>query len=176
LVDANVTQRTWKRRTVILVLAVLALVGAPFFLGLLTTYKVPSESMAPALVVGDRFLARQVSGEDLVGGEVITFFLARERGGCAGGAAYVARVVAVAGDSVEARAATLSVNGQVIDEPHVAGAAVPSSFAPLVVPEGHVFVMGDNRSNAMPFEPVPHACVRHRAIGIITPLSRFGSL
>ena len=61
------------------------------------------------------------------------------------------RVVAVAGDTVDITADGLMINGAIVQEPHAAGET--TQFAegvtfPLTVPQGQVFVLGDNREHA----------------------------
>lgn len=59
------------------------------------------------------------------------------------------RVVGVAGDTVEVRDGVLFVNGDRKREPYVDHRLTDSTFfGPMGVPEDHVFVMGDDRSNS----------------------------
>ncbi|MBP5428340.1 MAG: signal peptidase I [Clostridia bacterium] len=63
------------------------------------------------------------------------------------GEIYVRRVVAVAGDSVEVRGGVLYVNGISPEEPYLsASGGVCPDVEPTNVPEGCVFVLGDNRT------------------------------
>lgn len=56
---------------------------------------------------------------------------------------FIKRVVAVAGDTVEYRNGQLYVNGKAIPEPYVRKGG--KEMKALKVPEGNVFVLGDNR-------------------------------
>lgn len=64
---------------------------------------------------------------------------------------YVKRVVATAGDEVEIRDGYFYLNGQIVKEPYTAkprstfGAAFLGECKKIVVPNGYIFVMGDNR-------------------------------
>lgn len=72
-------------------------------------------------------------------------------------ATRVKRVIAVAGDTIELKDGSVYVNGELLDEPYLNGKITPeddligyeegaiSLLDGNVVPEGTVFVMGDNR-------------------------------
>jgi len=64
---------------------------------------------------------------------------------------YVKRVVGVGGDTIQIKAGELLVNGKVQHEPYVADdpRKAELSFGPMTVPEGSVFVLGDNRALSM---------------------------
>lgn len=83
-------------------------------------------------------------------GDIIVFHAEAKRD-------YIKRVIGVAGDTVEVKNDTLYINGKEVDEPYLAnkreeakqqGVPLTEDFGPVKVPEGHIFVMGDNRLNS----------------------------
>ncbi|MFZ5827972.1 MAG: signal peptidase I [Bacillota bacterium] len=87
---------------------------------------------------------------------------------------FIKRVVAVAGDTVELREGKVYVNGILFPEvPTVR--MTDQDFPPRVVPEGAVWVLGDNRNNSEDsryFGQVPLRNIRGLAFARIWPLSR----
>ncbi|KLU10317.1 signal peptidase I [Kocuria sp. CNJ-770] len=62
------------------------------------------------------------------------------------GSTTVKRVVATGGQTVAIEDSVLVVDGVAVDEPFVDRSRIDGTyFGPVTVPEGHVFVMGDNR-------------------------------
>ena len=106
------------------------------------------------------------------------------------GKAIVKRVIAVGGQTVKIDydAGTVSVDGQVLDEPYILEpmrdpALLNShmSITEVTVPEGHIFVMGDNRNNSTDSRHnevgvIDQRFVLGRAIVVLFPLNRIGVL
>lgn len=63
--------------------------------------------------------------------------------------AWVKRVIGLPGDTLEFKAGHVWRNGKELEEPYTKEPTMQySQTAPVVVPEGHVFVMGDNRNHS----------------------------
>lgn len=60
----------------------------------------------------------------------------------------IKRVIGLPGEVVEVRLGEMFVNGRFLDEPYLPLNAGQPDFAPVTVPAGHVFVLGDNRNNS----------------------------
>jgi signal peptidase I len=66
----------------------------------------------------------------------------------------IKRVVALEGETIEMRNCEVRIDGEVLAEPYLDPAEIGTEnlcggdFGPIVVPEDHVFVMGDNRDGS----------------------------
>ena len=90
---------------------------------------------------------------------------------------YIKRVIGLPGDEISIRDGTVFVNGTVIPEPYLRER--PAARGTWVVPEGSVFVMGDNRNNSSDsrnWGPVPDKNIIGRAVFVYWPLDEMGSL
>ena len=98
----------------------------------------------------------------------------------------VKRVIATAGQHLEINYEnnTVSVDGKVLDEKYIKGKTVRLSNAtkiPEVIPEGYVFVMGDNREDSLDSRSrriglVPVENIIGKAIFRMFPFNSFGSV
>lgn len=191
----------WREFPILLIIAFgVALVIKTF---LAQAFFIPSESMEPTLGRGDRVLVEKV-GYRFGGpgrGDVVVFErsvvdpLSEEDdylwaditdgirslfGFPTGGSQdFIKRVIAVGGDTVEGRDGRVFVNGNPVSERYLAGEGRTSSFGPVRIPEGSIFVMGDNRANSddsRGFGPVPVGSVVGHAFLLIWPPRDFGTL
>ncbi|SPT20959.1 unnamed protein product [Triticum aestivum] len=110
---------------------------------------VASASMAPTLRPGDRAVAECMFRRPSVGD--IVFFrvpTALQNCGISKDVVFIKRVIATPGDFIEVRQGQLIVNGVAQNEHYTAPHASYTMEAMQRLPQGHVFVMGDNRNNS----------------------------
>jgi signal peptidase I len=129
-------------------------------------FKIPSGSMLPTLQIGDHLLVNKFSygvklpvmGTTLYSrpgparGDVVVFRFPRDRS-----LDYIKRVVAICGDSIEITDKQVFLNGKQVENTHAhftsldvmrAAGGPRDNFGPVTVPDGKIFVMGDNRDNS----------------------------
>jgi signal peptidase I len=85
---------------------------------------------------------------------------------------YIKRVIGLPGETVEAKDGKMYVDGKVADEPYVHGYVMPD-FSPTPVPQGQVFLMGDNRAvslDSRSFGTVSTSSIIGRAMFAYWPL------
>ena len=141
-------------------------------------YRIPTESMVPTLEVGDRILANKFIYHftEPERGDIVVFDSVDKEDD----QTLVKRVVGVAGDEIQVEDGVLFVNGEAQDEPYL-NQELPfrGSYGPMEVPEGHIFVMGDNRGNSADsrvFGPLPLENLQGEAFVRFWPVSKIGSL
>ena len=156
---------------------------------LLQAFYIPSLSMYPTLHVGDRVLVNKLSYHlhDVNRGDVIVF----ERPASETSSTIpdlIKRVVALSGESVVIKDGAVFVDGTRLDEKYLADGTVTSTAnapnkcneqAPCVIPNGQVWVMGDNRGDSKDsryFGPIDKSSIVGRAFITVWPLGRFGLL
>ena len=136
-------------------------------------FKIPTGSMENNLLIGDHLLVNKFVFAPTLGaaertllpidpirrGDIIVFKYPEdpERD-------FIKRVIGLPGETVELKNKKVHIDGRPLDEPYVhflfppteQGSAdgvsfdfdVRSSYGPVTVPEGHYFMMGDNRDNS----------------------------
>ncbi|MGI6424481.1 MAG: signal peptidase I [Tepidanaerobacteraceae bacterium] len=93
---------------------------------------------------------------------------------------FVKRLIGKGGDIIEIKGNTLYRNDEVISEPYL-NEVMYNDFGPFKVPEGHYFMMGDNRNNSKDSrfwenKYVPEDLVVGKATHRIWPIDRIGRL
>jgi signal peptidase I len=111
------------------------------------SYAIEGESMSPTFHDGGRVIlngAYRFQSVDY--GDIVVFHPPYNSD-----KPYIKRVIGVSGDRIEIHDDAVYRNGERIDEPYVDGAATSCFHAPncvLTVPDGMVYVLGDNRPNS----------------------------
>ena len=141
-------------------------------------FMIPTTSMVPTIEIGERVLANKFiyRFEEPQAGDVVVF---DDPTGTV--QTLIKRVIAIGGQTVDLVDGKVVVDGVPLDEPYTYGKpSEPGPVAlPYTVPEGSVWVMGDNRTNSADsrwFEAVPLDRVRGKAFVRYWPLSRIDTL
>jgi signal peptidase I len=111
-------------------------------------YTQVSGNMSPTLVRGDRLVVRQVDGVEVHRGDLVAIDMSAYADSPRDGISVV-RVVGVAGDTVACCTDEhLTVDGKPITEPYITPGYEGLFEFSAKVPEGAIFVEGDNRGNS----------------------------
>jgi signal peptidase I len=133
-------------------------------------FKIPTGSMEKNLLIGDHLLVNKVVYSPSAGsleakllgkkpiqrGHVVVFKYPEEPA-----RDFIKRVIGLPGETVEIKDKKVYIDGKPLDEPYVHfleppllptdpeyGSRLSDSYGPRKVPEGQLFVMGDNRDNS----------------------------
>ncbi len=184
----NAMRSTVEWVAVIVGALVVALVVKTF---LFQAFYIPSASMEPTLDKGDRVLVNKLSYDvhDVHRGDVIVFELEPDQVGDDGIKDLIKRVIGLPGDTIDSRDGVVYINDRALEEPYLAEGTVTGdpqdgqnpAIERQVVPEGHVFVLGDNRSNSAdsryPYRgPIPIDSIVGRAFVLVWPPGDIASL
>ena len=117
-------------------------------------------------------------------GDIVVFqsdLPANGRGNNRGNKLLIKRVVAVAGDTVTIANGSVYVNGELQEEPFLNGKETPGALDNILIPNGTVFVMGDNRGqstdsrhDSVGFVPIDD--IVGRAFFRLFPFNQIGSI
>ena len=151
---------------------------------LFQAYYIPSPSMNPTLFEGDRILVNKLSYKlhSVNRGDLIVF----DTPEASGKDDLIKRVIGLPGEFVNVEEERIEIDGGLLLEPYLPLSSNIKSFATPVncvnrpnenygcrIPDDHVFVMGDNRSNSRDsrfFGPVPIEDVKGRAFIRVWPI------
>ncbi len=161
---------------------IVVIVAAAFALAMLVQafivkpFTVHQVSMEPTLVEGDRVLISRLSYHlhDPKAGDVVVLHspvVASED--------LVKRIVAVGGDTVAIHGGDLYVNEAVVVEPYLASQDFRGEYPETTIPEGQVFVLGDNRDysgDSRLFGPVDLDLIIGSAFAVYWPIGDWSGL
>jgi signal peptidase I len=170
----------------ILVAVVLALFVRTF---VFQAFKIPTGSMKPNLLVGDHLIVNKfifapaasaleralLPMRPIERGDILVFKYPEEPE-----RDFIKRVIGLPGETLELRNQTILINGQPLGEPYATylfpeTAAshlqddVRRKYGPVTVPDGHYFMMGDNRDDSQDsrfWGFLPQSYVKGRALFI----------
>lgn len=140
-------------------------------------YMVDGPSMNPTLQNAERLIVNKFiyQTRSPMRGDIIVFDYPSDRS-----RQFIKRVIAVGGDTIEITEGMVFVNGKLLNEPYI---SEPSKrdYPMTTIPDGTVFVMGDNRNNSedsrfadVGFVPLDY--IKGQATVVYSPLSKIRAL
>ena len=136
-------------------------------------------SMEPTLVEGDNLIVEKLSARlgGLKRGDIIVFDSPN------GDKQLIKRLIAFEGEKIEIKDYKVYINGELLEEEYLNGEPTTGMGNPeyesLVVPEGQVFAMGDNRGrsgDSRSFGPVNKSSINGKAIFRFYPFNKIGAM
>ncbi len=108
-------------------------------------FYIPSRSMVPNLEPGDRILVTKFNYyfSEPERGEVIVFKYPVDPD-----KDFVKRIVGLGGESLSIKGNNVYINGKLLNEPYLKQGIPMQDFGPVTIPNGTLFVMGDNRPDS----------------------------
>ena len=141
----------WREYAEALIVAVLLALAIRAFV--VQAFVIPSGSMLPTLRIGDYLLVNKFVYlfRPIRRGDIIVFKFPQDET-----RDFIKRVVGLPGETLEIRDRQVFIDGKPLHEPYAVyseppllGSPVPYHLGPMVIPPGHLFMMGDNRDNSL---------------------------
>lgn len=112
---------------------------------------IPSESMLPTLKIGDRLIVDKIFYEingikDIQRGDIVVFD-PPPAANSKSDIPFIKRVIGLPGETISIKKGTVYINGEPLDEPYLSEKPA-GDFKPFMIPDGTIFLMGDNRNNS----------------------------
>ena len=107
---------------------------------------VPTGSMENTIMIGDKVFTLRTSYifSDPKRGDIVVFPLPDNEE-----VDYIKRIIGVSGDKIEIKEGVLYINDERMIEDYLLEPMRKEDFGPVVVPDGHYFMMGDNRNSSL---------------------------
>ena len=143
---------------------------------------IPSESMFPTLSTGDRLVIEKVGYKfhPPHRGDIVVFQPPTQLRllGYEPNQAFIKRAIALCGETVAVKDGVVYINDRPLVEDYIA-APPEYNLDPITVPQGQLFVMGDNRNNSNDSHVwgfLPTENIIGHAIFRFWPFDRFGTV
>ncbi len=143
---------------------------------LVQAFYIPSGSMLPTLEEQDRVLVNKLSYDlhPVHRGDIVVFKGPEQAQGEVKD--LIKRVIALPGETVEARDGVVFVDGKALEEGYLGSGITTGPLEPTTIPANHYWVMGDNRGNSKDsrfFGPIDKSLIIGRAFVKVWPISHF---
>jgi len=160
--------------TVVLLVAVGLALGVRAYVA--QTYFIPSASMQPTLLIGDRILVDKLSYRlhGVGRGDIVVFATPPKETAQPGINDLVKRVIGLPGEVISSKGGRVYINEKPLREPYLVPGTVTTDIMTQKVPPNEYFVMGDNRSDSQDsrfFGPISRSLIVGRVVLRIWPLS-----
>jgi signal peptidase I len=143
---------------------------------------IPSGSMLPTLKIGDRLVIDKffygISGiKDVQRGDIVVFN-PPPAANSKSDIPFIKRVIGLPGETISIKKGAVYISGEPLAEPYISEKPA-GDFKPFVIPDGTIFLMGDNRNNSSDsrfWGPLPVQNIIGRAEFRYYPLNKLGTI
>lgn len=148
---ARRNRSVWREYAEAVIVAVLLALAIRAFV--VQAFVIPSGSMLPTLRIGDYLLVNKLVYlfRPIRRGDIIVFKFPQDET-----RDFIKRVVGLPGETLEIRGRQVFIDGKPLHEPYavysensVFRASAGYHLGPILIPPGHLFMMGDNRDNSL---------------------------